>query len=66
MMRTQFPVSVEQSGGPRSWSKNDPEKTGWSHQVEFRDLQDLLQAWLGNRAARRGNRRGASASCRHT
>jgi len=29
--------------GTGSGSKNDPEKTGWSHQVEFSDRQDLLQ-----------------------
>lgn len=25
------------------WSKNNPDQTGWSHQVEFSDLKDLLQ-----------------------
>jgi len=29
--------------GTGIWSMNDPDKTGWSHQVEFSDLQDLLQ-----------------------
>ena len=28
--------------GTGSWSKNDPDKTGWSHQVEFSGLRDLL------------------------
>ena len=25
------------------WSKNNPDQTGWSHQVKFSDLKDLLQ-----------------------
>ena len=29
--------------GTGDWSKNDPDQTGWSHQVEFSDLKDLLQ-----------------------
>ena len=29
--------------GTGDWSKNDPDQTGWSHQVKFSDLKDLLQ-----------------------
>jgi hypothetical protein len=24
------------------WSKNNPDQTGWSHQLQFSDLKDLL------------------------